>query len=209
MKNKLFILLCIGLLFGAGMFGIYKYQIKENVIYSQSILDTKTAEQKASDTYITRVEAIQEAYQVFEEGIGISVKSSDLVMYINLYKESDNYVWIMSWYGESTAESYSCTIAADTGEIRNLYVVEPENHSETNKSHGLSQEEVIALVKPLLKVMEIDWNDYNIEMQGTLNKDDACLQYSRCRFVNKENSKDTFSIELDGKRKCIVSYEKK
>ncbi|MDO5521432.1 MAG: hypothetical protein Q4G58_13150 [bacterium] len=210
MKTKCLIVLAALLLIGAALLFYRNNSIKEDMIYSVSLLDMKTQKEKEENHFISRVDALNQAYTLFLEGLGINLRSSEITMYINLYKDAknkDTYNWLVSWYNKETMESYSCTISASEDKVVNLFVVEERKLLSSSEEHKASytQEEVLEVVQNFLNVLGKEVHQYRVvEVAPEYDYTD---HYKKYFFSNEQEKTDRFYMEIDMNQKLIISYE--
>ncbi|MDO5292329.1 MAG: hypothetical protein Q4F05_06215 [bacterium] len=210
MKTKLYITLAMLLFIVPALVFYRSNSIHQNVIYNVSILDTKDQKEKPQNYFITRVDALNQAYTLFLEGLGINLRSSEITMYINLYKDMEHknsYNWLVSWYNKKTMESYTCTISASEDKVINLFVVEEREIFPTleEEKKAYSSKEVQEVVQRFLSVLGKDEAEYQItEVDPQYSYEHY---YNKYLFINKEDEKDKFYMEIDMSQKLIISYE--
>lgn len=210
MKNKILILACVIVTLNGIVIMREKIILQKGTLYHQDVLLTGDENNQEEKTFITRGEAIETAYENFKNGLGVDLESKDLSMVINLSCDkgkADSYKWVMSWYKEGTYTAYSCTMDAVTGEIISIYAMNPKKVGKKEFNKAVKEEEVLDIVSPLLEELGIKVSDYNVLLPRSMESEEAALTYKRCTFVNKMDIKNSFSIELDGMTKTLVSYE--
>lgn len=213
MKQKLFILLGILVLSVASSYFYHKSSIRENVLYLETVLrevDDEVA--LVQPEYISRTKAINTAYSIFSEGLGIQLLNETMITYINLYTDLEDYgtyKWFMSWYNEMTSDYYSCTINASDGKILSLYsdVMSDEDLNLEQEEQTVSQEEFMEAVVPFLKAAYISMSQYYVIQESGFDKNEVVEDFKRCIFVNRVDKTDQFVIEIDERTKRIRSYE--
>lgn len=203
MKNKWIYIGIFALFIIGGI--LYKKQnfLEEDTLYSQSILKNEDIQQRANSNYISRVEAIGRAYDIYREGLGINLYSPEITMYINLYHDTarDEYQWLMSWYRESNLDSYCCTISAEEGQILSVYVNE-KNDSNLNAYSGEEH------IDKFLNVLGYNLSDYIVKSKKYKikeeNQEKVLVQYS---YVNQQDSSNQFIVEWEQSTGLITTFE--
>ena len=213
MKQKLFILL--GML-ALGLGSTYLYHegsIRENVLYKETVLRKVDEEaERVRPEAISRTQAINTAYSVFSEGLGVQLLNENIIMYINLYtdpEDDDIYKWFMSWYNELTSDYYSFTINASDGRIISLYSDEMSNEDLVleEEEQTVSREEFMEAVVPFLKAINISMSQYYVVQENSMDQHEVVEDFKRCIFVNRLDKTDQFVIEIDEQTKRIRSYD--
>ena len=209
MKNKLLCLILVGVLIFGGVSWYYCFNLQENVIYSQSVLNTTQPGNMSHNSFaVTRVQAINKAYDVFEQGLGICLYDSDITMHINLYRDQpyNNYQWVMSWYEEGGAATYSCTISADSGKILNLYAIKAnsEKKNEIELYDQALQEEKTGV---FLKSVGVNLNNYKLEKVEFISEEAMQNSYVISRYRNLNDETDVFDIEWNQQIGMVQAYE--
>ncbi len=186
------------------------YGIQEDTLYNESILEGKNTLKEPNGAFVTREDAIQEAYHVFGQGLNISLMDSDLSMHMNLYcdREGPNtYQWVMSWQREVVLDTYSCTINALTGEVLTVYVLKG-NHEEVKRNNQTwTKDTIMKKVTPFLDVIGIDSSEYEIQLEEN-TPELMGDSYQSCIFINKRQKKQEFRMEINEETREIASFER-
>lgn len=208
MKRIVAIVAGIVVFLGAAVLLHRTYGIQENVLYNEKLLGVEEKEQQ-EDSLVTRMQAMEQAYAIFGQGIGVSLLDSDMTMNINLYydkSEQGAYKWSMTWLRESTLESYSCIIDVMTGELCGLYVSEIQQESTQEISDALTKKEARKIIRPFLEVIGIREEDYTMKAHPKRISFDQSI-YRRYVFKDKEGV-ERFLIEIDESTKKIILFQK-
>lgn len=213
MKQKSFMLLGMLVLVMGSFYLYHEGTIRENVLYQETVLrEVEKETERVRPQAISRTQAINTACCVFSEGLGVQLLNENIIMYINLYtdtEEYDNYKWFMSWYNELTSDYYSFTINATDGKIISLYSDEMINEDPVleEEEQTVSQEEFMKVVVPFLKAINISMSQYYVVQEYGMDQHEVIEDFKRCTFVNRVNKKDQFTIEIDERTKRIRSYD--
>ncbi len=209
---KKFIILFITLLamlfnsacaFNLNYFNLNHYEDK---LYSEKSLYNYTTIAKLSNpNAFTRDKAIEKSLTLFNTSFGANIDKSKISEFVNLIKNADSsFEWFIRWYEPYSKELYECRIDTDNGNV--LYMSHTYNVQSTNEPFVGTAEEVEKLALPLIKALDIDLNQYDLinlkrEAEKTFYNPIVSLVY-----LNKTNSNNRIIIDVDFKRKEIVSY---
>lgn len=213
------ILISVALGFGimvVAFFAHKTYGIRENILYSEEVINAKEAGEQSQNAYIARTEAIEIAHTAFGKGLGISLMDFDLSVHMNLYYDREDggtYKWVMSWSRETTYDTYSCTIDAMDGRLLDLFVVEAGEKNEVltkdelAEGDSLTEAEVLQLVKPFLNAIGISAADYTVQLEdASISIGEQPLR--EYRFTSTSDPANQFLMEIDRNTKKITSFER-
>ena len=210
MKYKIIIItvLLISSIALLSMFNVqYPHTYKENVLYSQNdISGYNEKETEKSSNLVNRNEAIKIAKYYIEDILGNDLRSDENKMYVNLYKNdssAESYYWNISW----SSPNLACGIEINTinRQINNIYVNRYLNNKYNNTTPPilLSKDEVFDIVGDFIEALGFNMNMYRLDMSNMNFNIDG---YQICTFINKNNPKDKFEIDISITEKFITNY---
>lgn len=210
MKYKIIIItvLLISSIALLSMFNVqYPHTYKENVLYSQNdISGYNEKETEKSSNLVNRNEAIKIAKYYIEDILGNDLSSDENKMYVNLYKNdssAESYYWNISW----SSPNLACGIEINTinRQINNIYVNRYLNNKYNNTKPPilLSKDEVFDIVGDFIEALGFNMNMYRLDMSNMNFNIDG---YQICTFINKNNPKDKFEIDISITEKFITNY---
>lgn len=217
MKHRLFLLLGMIAFVVGSSYLYHECSIREDVLYLETVLrEVEDETEQVQPEFISRAKAINIAYTTFSEGLGIQLLKENVITYINLYtdtEEYETYKWFMSWYNEMTGDYYSCTINASDGKILSLYSDEMSAEiyelKPDQKEQTVNQEEFMAVVVPFLQAIDISMSHYYVVQGSGMDHNEVVDDFTRCIFVNRADKTDQFILEMNEQTKSIRSYERR
>ena len=176
----------------------------ENKLYSEKDINSNVEKGSLQDVnMLTREKAREKALDIFDKGFNIKLNTKDLSEDIRILKrlEKNTIYWGMTWKSISTNEVYSCEIDASSGQIKSLSLYNPMENLEGK--YMLTEEEINNIINPLLKVLEIDINNYYIEYN---NSNYYISQYKTIDLRNKIDKRQSIGITINSKNKTINNF---
>lgn len=205
--KRVLIVIMIALILICSIFLIrQRYAIQMDFLYSLSDLNNVEEEyQENNGTVITRNQAIQWAYEIFEQECNVDLLNEEVEMYVNLYNDTDNYncyVWLMSWYIYDTNESFTCSINAETGEILYLYAGKKNKEQTEEQSPNLSYETVQQILNRFFKIADVDISEYEMQVDYPEKESSSDTWTQKCIFRKKGKKKVHFTVSID----CVGGF---
>lgn len=218
MKNKIFVTILSICIIGICIYGAKtKLNYQDEKVYSQAeIVKTEDKEndddinvnsdenKKTSKNKISKKEAISRGKEVLKNGCKIEINNDyDVEVMLNNY--DDKYTWSIKWWNEEKRLGYNIAIDAKTGEIGSIdagYDISPGD-----PIYKGSKEELYKIIEPLMKELDININDYYINMDPAYEL--GRRDFGRTIFTNKNDKDKSFVVAIDPEEKRVMEYYKK
>lgn len=187
-----------------------KYYYREDHLYWEESLQGEQL--TTGSQFITRRTAIQKAYDIFRKEYGVDLTSSNIEMYVNLYKDiedSGSYNWLMSWYDYEKKENYTFTIDAINGEILYLYAGKRGSNVAKSNPESLTYPEITLLIDELAGHLGISMEQFQLEVSYPARAEGQDYWYQKCKLIDSNTGELVAIIELDSTNGMIRGYELK
>lgn len=175
-KNKfLYIGVIIGILITSS--GCSNLSYKEDKIYSENIFEDyeKDDIKENKENYIDREEAIDKAFNILKNGLGVDVDRQLLNEFIKIAKLSDKFVWQIGFTQEQNKQiisNYYICMNMEDGDVREIIFSNDKQDpyaskyiGEYSKKSNVRDEEIENIIKPLCKVLNINLEYYTKKMK--------------------------------------------
>ncbi|WMJ81689.1 hypothetical protein RBU49_05430 [Clostridium sp. MB40-C1] len=175
----------------------------EDKLYSEkTVLGDKNLNTKATNV-LTRENAIKKVLDIFDKGLNIKIDRTNFTENIKLFKDYsiDSLQWHITWYEDYGKIFYSCVLDSSTGNIMQLQL-NTKSNLNNNPASRLSILEITNLLKPLLKQLQLDVNNYTIVPTSSYYSDN----YMNVILCNKKNQTKEYIVTIDLSNKLIVNF---
>lgn len=188
--------------------GCSKLGYKEDTIYSEDIFEdySKDNIKEDKENYINREEAIDKAFNVLKNGLGVDVDRLLLNESIKIAKLSDKFVWQINFTQEQNKQiisGYYICMNMDNGDVREIIFSNgkqdphvTKNMEKYSKKSNVSDEEIENIMKPLCRVLNIKIEDYTKTIDYNLNN-------VVVKLYEKDKKSEKCNISIDTMSKKI------
>ncbi|SFI94032.1 hypothetical protein SAMN02910355_0219 [Terrisporobacter glycolicus] len=212
-KKILYIGAIIGILITSS--GCSKLSYKEDTIYSENIFEDyeKDDIKENKETYIDREEALDKAFDILKNGLGVDVDRQLLNEYIKIVKLSDSFAWQIGFIQEQDKQiinDYYICIDIEGGDVREIIyniiynnsskeAFDTQNVDKYKKNVNMSDVEIENIIKPLCKVLNINLEDY-------IKKMDYNVDTIVVKLFEKDEKHEKCNISININSKKINSF---
>lgn len=218
MRNKVFITMLSICIIVACIYGAKtKLNYKEEKVYSQTKVveaDNKQDEddinvnsdenKKTSKNNISKKEAREIAKDILINYCNVKFNEEEYDEKITLGNSNEDYIWNIKWAHKEKLKGYYISINAKTGEANHIgagYDIVPGD-----PVYKGSKEELYKIIDPLMKKLNINIDDYYINMDPAYNE--GRNVWGRTIFKSKKDKNKGFVVAIEPNEKRVMEYYK-